>query len=158
VEAHLLRDVLIATADPAARLVNYQQRVKIELEPFFEVMRNADRSAISRARRALKPSTRRPSLVQRITRSFMLDGVAIAVRSDVDLFRATQRGLHMLEDPRAWLRRPGNFIKVLGYWARGKRANADAYRPADGPGRREMLLSLGVSPDLDAQQLLAKAA
>jgi len=158
VEAHLLRDALAASADPAARLVDYQRRVRMELEPYYKFMRNADRSAISRARRALIPSVGQPNLVRRLIRSFLRDGVAIAVRSDVELFRAMQRGVHMLEDPRAWLRRPVNFAKVLGYWARGKRANAAAYRPPDGPARTEMLLGLGLSPDLDAQRLLAEVA
>jgi hypothetical protein len=158
VEAHLLRDALVASADPAARLVDYQRRIGIELRPYYEVMRDADRGAIRRARRALTPRVQPASLVRRLTRSFLEDGVAIAVRSDVDLFRSSQRGVHMLEDPRAWLRRPGNLVKVLGYWARGKRANAAAYRPPGGPARAEMLLGLGLSPDLDMQRIFAEAA
>jgi hypothetical protein len=84
--------------------------------------------------------------------------VAVAIRSDVDLFRAAMRGFHMLEDPRAWLRRPGNIIRVLGYWARGKQANAAAYRPLGGPGRTDMFAALGLSPDADVQRVLAEAA
>jgi hypothetical protein len=83
--------------------------------------------------------------------------VAIAVRSDVELFRAALRGFHMLEDPQAWLKRPKNLAKVLGYWARGKRRNADAYRPRGGPEREEMLRGLGLSPELDIQRLLEPA-
>jgi hypothetical protein len=71
----------------------------------------------------------------------------------VDLFRAALRGFHMLEDPQAWLKRPKNLAKVLGYWARGKTANAEAYRPRGGPGRAEMLSGLGLSPELDIQRV-----
>ena len=39
--------------------------------------------------------------------------------------------------------------KVLGYWARGKRANAEAYRPKAGPPREAMMATLGLSADAD---------
>ena len=81
--------------------------------------------------------------------------MASAVRSDVDLLRAALRGFHMLEDPQAWLKRPKNLAKVLGYWARGKEKNAEAYRPRGGPGREEMLLGLGLSPQTDIDRVTA---
>jgi 2-polyprenyl-6-methoxyphenol hydroxylase-like FAD-dependent oxidoreductase len=154
VGAHLLRDALASSFDPAARTVDYQRRIRAELRPYYDVMRDADRSAIRRARRALTPGYR-PTLRGRMAKSFIEDGIAIAVRSDVDLFRAAMRGFHMLEDPRAWLRRPGNLAKVLGYWARGRTANAEAYRPPGGPDRTAMLMGLGISPDIDVQRPLA---
>jgi 2-polyprenyl-6-methoxyphenol hydroxylase-like FAD-dependent oxidoreductase len=152
VSGHLLRDALQAHADPAARVADYQRRIARELRPFYDVMRNADRSAIRRARRALTPGYR-PSLRGRLAKSFAEDAVNVAIRSDVDLFRAAMRGFHMLEDPRLWLRRPGNIAKVLGYWARGKKANAAAYRPRGGPEREAMMMGLGLSPDADIQRL-----
>jgi 2-polyprenyl-6-methoxyphenol hydroxylase-like FAD-dependent oxidoreductase len=157
VSAHLLRDALQMFSDPGARLEAYQRRVGAELRPYYDAMRDADRSAIRRARQALTPG-HRPSLKSRITRRFFEDGVAVAVRSDVDLFRAALRGFHMLEDPQAWLRRPKNLAKVLGYWARGRERNAAAYRPRGGPEREEMLRDLGLSPELDIERLLAPAA
>jgi 2-polyprenyl-6-methoxyphenol hydroxylase-like FAD-dependent oxidoreductase len=156
VSAHLVRDALQMFSDPAARLEAYQRRVGVELRSYYDVMRDADRSAIRRARQALTPGYQ-PSLKSRLTKRFLEDGVAIAVRSDVDLFRAALRGFHMLEDPQAWLKRPKNLAKVMGYWARGKAKNADAYRPRGGPERDEMLLGLGLSPDLDVQRVLAGA-
>jgi hypothetical protein len=63
----------------------------------------------------------------------------------------------MLEDPQAWLKRPKNLAKVLGYWARGRERNAEAYRPKGGPEREEMLLGLGLSPELDIERVLADA-
>jgi hypothetical protein len=119
-------------------------------------MRKADRSAIKRARQALLPE-HRPSLRGRIIKSFLDDGVTIAVRSDLDLYRASLRGFHMLEDPQAWLRRPANMVRILGYWARGKRRNAAAYRPNPGPERIEMLGAVGISPDADAARVRAEA-
>ncbi|HEY2752022.1 NAD(P)/FAD-dependent oxidoreductase [Phenylobacterium sp.] len=157
VSAHLLRDALQMFSDPAARLSAYQRRIETELRPFYDAMRGADRSAVRRARQALTPSYR-PNFKSRMTKRFFEDGVAIAVRSDVELYRAALLGFHMLEDPQAWLKRPKNIAKVLGYWARGRARNAEAYRPKGGPEREEMLLGLGLSPDLDIERVLAGAA
>ncbi|MDB5442754.1 MAG: NADPH-dependent glutamate synthase beta chain [Phenylobacterium sp.] len=157
VGAYLLRDALAASPDPAARVLHYRKGVEAELRPYYEAMRKADQSAIRRARQALVPG-HTPSLKGRILRSFVEDGIVVAVRSDPDLLRASLRGFHMLEDPQAWLRRPGNLMRVLGYWARGKRANAAAYRPKAEPEREAMLAAVGVSPDADAERLRAEAA
>jgi 2-polyprenyl-6-methoxyphenol hydroxylase-like FAD-dependent oxidoreductase len=157
VSAHLLRDALQMFEDPAARLEAYQRRIGAELRPYHNAMRDADRSAVRRARQALTPGYQ-PSLKGRVTKAFLEDGVAVAVRSDVELFRAALRGFHMLEDPQAWLKRPKNLAKILGYWARGKSRNAEAYRPKGGPEREEMLRGLGLSPELDIRRLLEPAA
>jgi len=154
VSAHLLRDAITASDDPAARALLYQSATNRELRPYYEVMRDADRDAIRRARRALTPGYK-PSLRGRLTRSFLEDGVAIAVRSDTDLLRAALKGFHMLEHPQAWLKRPANLAKILGYWARGKERNAEAYRPKSGPARAEMLHAVGISPDLDVERIQA---
>jgi 2-polyprenyl-6-methoxyphenol hydroxylase-like FAD-dependent oxidoreductase len=153
VSAHLLRDALQMFSDPGARLEAYQRRIAGELRPYYDAMRDADRSAIRRARQALTPGFQ-PSLKSRLTKRFLEDGVAVAVRSDVDLFRAALRGFHMLEDPQAWLKRPKNLAKVMGYWARGRARNAEAYRPRGGPEREVMLRGLGLSPELDIQRAL----
>jgi len=157
VSADLLRQALETSADPAERARLYRCGVERELRPFYDVMRKADRSAIRRARRALAPAGP-PSLRSRLMKSFVEDGIAVAVRSDVGLLRASMRGFHMLEDPRLWLRRPGNLVKVLGYWARGRKANAAAYRPRGEPEREAMLRRLGLSPVADAERLRAEAA
>ncbi|MBS0363185.1 MAG: FAD-dependent oxidoreductase [Proteobacteria bacterium] len=154
VSAHLLRDALQMFEAPAARLEAYQRRLSTELRPYYTAMRDQDRGAIRRARQALTPGYK-PSLKGRITKAFLEDGVAIAVRSDVDLLRDALRGFHMLEDPQAWLKRPKNLAKVLGYWARGKERNAEAYRPRGGPGREEMLTGLGLSPQADIDRVTA---
>ena len=154
VSAYALRDSLSETPDPAARAMAYQGRINESLKPYYQAMLAQDRLAIRLARNTLTPGYR-PSFRARLTKSFLEDGVAIAVRSDVNLPRAALRGFHMLEHPSAWLRRPGNFLRVLGYWSRGKKANAAAYPPKLGPGRQEMLTALGLSPQLDIDRLAA---
>jgi len=142
VGAQGLRDALDATPDPAERIVRYSRAARAELRPYFEVMRDSDRSAIRRARQTLTPGVK-PSLKGRIVKSFLDDGVAIAIREDVDILRAFLRGFHMLEHPQAWLKRPGNLAKVLAAWARPRRTKA--YPPKLGPERTEMLAALGLA-------------
>jgi len=154
VSATLLRQALRETTDPAERLVRYQAKVTAEIRPYYDVMRDSDRRGMARARQAMTPGYR-PGLRQRLGKAFLEDGVTIAIRSDPDLLRAFLRGFHMLEHPQAWLKRPANLAKVLGYWARGRKANAAAYRPKGGPGRTEMLAMLGLPPDADLRRLEA---
>ena len=152
VSAYALRDSLTETADPAARLLAYQGRINTSLKPYYQDMLNQDRQAIRLARNTLTPGYR-PRLKARLMKRFLEDGVAVAVRSDIGLLRQALRGFHMLEDPSAWLKRPANLLRVMGYWARGKKANAAAYPPKLGPGRDDMMRTLGLSPDLDIARL-----
>ncbi|MHB8530477.1 MAG: FAD-dependent oxidoreductase, partial [Caulobacteraceae bacterium] len=105
IEAHLLRDVLAQTPEPSQRARLYSRRVRGELRGFYEDMVSQDRAAARRALRGLDPAFR-PRWRTRLMRSFFEDGVAIAVRRDIDLYRAAMRGFHMLAPPRAWLGRP----------------------------------------------------
>ncbi|MBL8771271.1 MAG: FAD-dependent oxidoreductase [Phenylobacterium sp.] len=152
VSGHLLRDALDSSADPAARLLHYRAGVERELRPYYDVMRQADRGAIKRARAALLPEAR-PSLRGRLVKSFMEDGVAIALRQDIELMRAFMKGFHMLEHPQAWLKRPANLAKVLRVWARGKAKNAALYPPKPGPDRRPMFEALGLDLHADEQRV-----
>ncbi|MDO8324538.1 MAG: FAD-dependent oxidoreductase [Phenylobacterium sp.] len=154
VSAYALRDSLNESNDPVARAVAYQGRINESLKPYYLDMLNQDRLAIRLARNTLTPDYR-PSFKAKLAKSFLEDGVAIAVRSNLDLLRAALRGFHMLEHPSAWLKRPANLLRVLGYWARGKKANAAAYPPKLGPGRHEMLTALGLSPQADIDRLAA---
>lgn len=153
VAAYRLRDVLAANTDPTARALAYHDAVGEDLRPFFDLMLKQDRDAIKRARAALTPG-RKLSFKARLAKSFAEDGIAVAVRYDVDLLRDAMRGFHMLEHPQAWLKRPRNMARVLRYWARGKKKNARAYPPKAGPERAEMMQALG----LDAQADIALAA
>lgn len=154
--AYVLRDALRASPDPAKRLLAYDAGVQRDLKPYYDNMLTQDRAAIRRARQALTPGYR-PSLRSKVLKSFLEDGVNIAVRSDPDLLRAAMRGFHMLEHPSAWLKRPRNFAKVMGYWARGKAANAAAYPPKAGPDREPLMRAVGLSPELDIERLKAEA-
>ena len=157
VSAHLLADALAATPDPAKRLVAYSAAVERELRPYYDVMRQADRSAIRRARAALLPP--KPlTLRGRVLKSFLEDGVAIAMREDVGLLRAFLRGFHMLEHPQAWLKRPANLARIVKVWARGKARNAALYPARSGPERTEMFETIGLSPQADEIRVRAEAA
>ncbi len=157
VSAHLLADALTASADPAQRLIAYRAGVERELRPYYDAMRQADQGAIRRARAALLPP-KPPSLKARLAKSFLEDGVAIAMREDVELLRAFLRGFHMLEHPQAWLKRPSNIARIVRVWARGKTRNAALYPPKGGPDRTEMLQAVGVSPTADMDRVRAEAA
>jgi len=148
VEAYILRDVLAETADPRSRLLSFSKRLGQEIRPYYLAMRRQDREAIKRAEHALTPGYT-PGRRARILRSFVEDGIAVATRLDTDLLREAIRGFHMLEHPDAWIRRPKNLIKILRYWARGKKRNAEAYPPKAGPPREPMMRALGLSHEAD---------
>jgi len=154
VEAHLLRDVLDATPDPAERARRYSAAVRADLRQFYEDMAAQDRAAARRALRGLDPA-HKPGLRAKVLRSFVEDGLNIAIRRDVGLLRAALRAFHMLEPPRDWLRRPAAIGAVLTTWARGKRANAAFYPPKPGPARDEMFTALGLDPLADLQRVQA---
>jgi 2-polyprenyl-6-methoxyphenol hydroxylase-like FAD-dependent oxidoreductase len=143
IEAHLLRDVLGATADPVERARLYSARVRTELHPFYKDMRDQDRAAARRARRILEPPRRR-KLAARLMRRFVEDGVAVAIREDVGLLRDAMRAFHMLEPPRRWLARPANLSRILRVMARGRKANAHLYPTPAGPPRSQLLPALGL--------------
>ena len=151
VSAYLLQDALDSGPDAAMRLGRYRAGLERELRPYYDVMRKADQSAIRRARAALLPP-KPSSLRGKVMRSFLEDGVAIAIREDVELLRAFLLGFHMLEHPQAWLKRPKNLAKILKVWARGKAANADLYPVLGAPNRHRMLEAVGVSPTADEER------
>jgi len=148
VEAYILRDLLAEATEPQARLLSYAKRLQSEIRPYYLAMRRQDRGAIKRAEQALTPDYK-PSRRARILRSFVEDGITVATRLDTGLLREAMRGFHMLEHPDAWIRRPKNLVKILGYWARGKKRNAVAYPPKAGPPRAEMMQALGLSHEAD---------
>lgn len=156
IEAHALRDVLDAEADPVSRARAYSQKTRALLQPFFDDMREQDRAAARRAERGLDPN-HRPSMRARLLRRFIEDGVGVAIREDADLFRAAMRAFHMIDPPRDWLRSPGNLIKVFGVMARGRKANAHLYPEKAGPDRTEMFEALGLPAGADLARLKAAA-
>ena len=156
VGGELLRRCLEETPDKAARLADFQKRIYEELRPYYLNQRAQDRAAIARSKKALMPPTRK-KLRARLLEGFFEDGVQVAMRSDIALLRQAMRGFHMLEHPNKWLGKPANLAKVLGYWMRGKKRNAAAYPPKPGPGRKEMMTTLGLDLQADIDRL-AQAA
>src|ERR1700759_192574 len=135
--------------------------MQAELRPYYLAMRGQDRGAIKRAEQALTPGYKE-TLREKILRGFAEDGVAPAMRFDIDLLRETMRGFHMLEHPNAWMKKPKNFAKILKYWMRGKKKNAEAYPPKAGPDRETMMTALGLPVRADivilAEQRKERAA
>ena len=150
VEAELLAAVLGQTTDPAARARLYDARVREELTVYFNDMRDQDIAGVRRARQALDPSYSAP-LRSIVMKSFVDDGVRIAMRSEIDVLRAAFRDFHMLEPPGRWLRRPSNAAKVIKWWSRGRRRNAHHYSGPTGPGRSEMMAALGIDAAADRE-------
>jgi 2-polyprenyl-6-methoxyphenol hydroxylase-like FAD-dependent oxidoreductase len=155
VEAYVLRDVLSQSADPATRMMTYDQRLTHDVGPYYQSMLQQDRSAMRRAEQALTPDYK-PGLKSKMLKSFLEDAVTPAIRFDTNLLREAMRGFHMLEHPDAWLKRPRNLMRVLGYWARGKKRNAAGYPPKLGPEREAMLRALGLSWQADIALLAQK--
>jgi len=151
VEADILAEVLDHAADPAARARLYDGRVRETLTPYFNSMRDQDRGAIRRARNILTPGYE-PKLRAKVMTSFLNDGVRIAMRSEIDLLRAGLRDFHMLEPPGKWLRKPSNAAKIVKWWARGKKRNADLYPPPVGPNRSALMAALGLDASADIRQ------
>ena len=154
IEAHLLRDVLAETVDPAERARAYSVRVRATLRPFYDDMLTQDRAAARRAEHGMDPGYR-PPLRARLMRRFVEDGVAIAVRQHPELFRAAMRAFHMLEPPRSWLGKPAAMAKIFAALARGRKANARFYAPKPGPPRTEMFAALGLPAGADLARLRA---
>ena len=152
VEADILAQVLEHAAEPAARARLYDVRVREELTPYFNSMRDQDRSAIRRARNILNPAYS-PKLRAKVMQSFLDDGIRIAMRSEIDLLRAGLRDFHMLEPPGKWLRKPSNAAKVIKWWSRGKKRNADLYPPPVGPDRSALMAALGLDASADIVRL-----
>ncbi|MBK8199325.1 MAG: FAD-dependent oxidoreductase [Acidobacteria bacterium] len=155
VSAEALASVLNETSEPTKRAILFHERLQAELRPFYMTQLKQDRSAIKRAREALTPGFK-PSFRANLLKSFLDDGIRIAVRSDTRLLREAMRGFHMLEHPDAWLAKPRNLATVLYYWARGKRLNAAAYPPSPGPERTEMMRALNLDHEADINILASQ--
>lgn len=152
VTGELVAQTLEAQTDPTARAVAFSNAVRGELRPYYEDMRTQDRAAIKRARNALNAAYR-PSFKAKVMKSFTEDAIAIAIRRDPDLLREFMRGFHMLEDSRAWLKRPSNGAKVLAAWATPRAMKRKWYPVKLGPERGEMLQAVGVDPQEDPRRL-----
>lgn len=143
-QAHLLAQTLAAQHDPLLRARQFDALQSRELRSFHDLMVREDANAIRRAADARDPS-HRPTLMDRLARSFAADAIRPAARGDIDVLRALLRGIHMLENPRIALRNPAVLLPVFQAWLRGRARNAHLLPPALGPGREEMLALLGIN-------------
>jgi 2-polyprenyl-6-methoxyphenol hydroxylase-like FAD-dependent oxidoreductase len=139
--AHILGDVLAATADPRVRAIEFDRRTRKELRPFWNAIVKQDLGAIRRAKNEQDPAYK-PRLKARLIKSFAEDAVGPATRADLRVYRAIMKGFHMIATPTAWLSEPFVVLKVLRTWAMPKRSKI--YPPKLGPERREMLDALGL--------------
>jgi flavin-dependent dehydrogenase len=141
VHAHILGEVMSATADPRARAIAFDKQSRKQLRPFWDALMKQDLGAIRRARNEQDP-TYKPRFKARLIKSFAEDAIAPATRSDLDVFRAIMRGFHMLALPTAWLAKPSIVWRVLVTWMTPKAKKL--YPPKLGPNRNEMLQALGL--------------
>ncbi len=143
VEAYLLREALAGADDPDARARLYGEAVRRELKAFFDDMRQQDRRAAERAARGFSGAPEPRSAGRRLGR-WLEAGVTVAIRSDLDLLREVMLAFHMLAPPRAWLRRPSTWGKIVRALALGRREKRARLPPVLGPKRPEMIAALGI--------------
>jgi hypothetical protein len=146
VEAHILRDALDATADPVERAKIYERGFEKAIRPYFDSMVKLDLQAIRRAENERDPNYK-PRLKARIMKSFADDGLMPAQRAHVAVSRAMSRVFHMLDEPTAFLKRPGVVARILATWAMPKslKEARDYYPPKMGPERSEMFAHLNIA-------------
>jgi 2-polyprenyl-6-methoxyphenol hydroxylase-like FAD-dependent oxidoreductase len=139
--AHILGEVMNATADPRAQAIAFDKRSRKDLRPFWDALMKQDLGAIRRAKNEQDP-TYKPRLKGRLIKSFAEDAIGPATRSNLGVLRAIMRGFHMLAMPTAWLANPAVVWRVLATWATPK--SKKLYPPKLGPNRKEMLAALGL--------------
>ncbi len=147
VEAHLLRDALDATSDPAERARLYEAAVKKTIRPYFDSMVDLDLQAIRRAEHERDPHYV-PGWRARLMKSFAEEGLMPAQRGDIEVARALTRIFHMLDEPQTLLKRPAIIARILRVWAmpRAAKKARDFYPPKFGPARAEMFTRLASPP------------
>src|SRR5581483_1889565 len=152
--AAALDDALRAhPGDLAAGALDYEERARREIEPFWEAAAAADRANHERAAASAFPldpgrlleiarSPRRAlaALLGRFIGIYFEYGIVPATRVDATVYRAVMRVLNMLDDPRTSLLAPGVLVRVLPVLATA----LTVARPARfaGPTREEALAIL----------------
>lgn len=143
IQAHLLADIFAETADPVARMVRLDQRVRAEIRPFFDAMAKQDATAVRRAVQAQDPAYK-PKFKAKLMKSFVEDAVGPATRGDLAVLRALMRPFHMHEHPTAWTKRLSVVGPILAAWATPKPLKAKLYAPPLGPERAQFLAQIGL--------------
>ncbi len=145
VHAHILKDALDATRDPAERAILVENNTRVMLRPYYDTMVSQDMQSIRRAGNAHNPGYK-PRLRARIVKSFVEDALTPAARGDIAVSRASSRAFHRLDHPIAWLKNPVILARIMKMWAMpaAQKRIRGLYPPALGPSRPEMLGQLGL--------------
>jgi 2-polyprenyl-6-methoxyphenol hydroxylase-like FAD-dependent oxidoreductase len=143
VHAHILREVLDTTSDPAARAEKFAADTRKMLRPFYDSMVRQDAMAIRRAANERDPH-HKPSWRSRAIKSLVEDAIGPATRGDIAVLRAFSRAFHMIDDPNDWWKRPDMVARLIGFWAAPKKYKRARgfYPPKFGPERAEMISKL----------------
>jgi 2-polyprenyl-6-methoxyphenol hydroxylase-like FAD-dependent oxidoreductase len=142
--AHLLADVLRRVRDPVAQVVQFDAATHAQIRPFYTAAVRRDREGRERARQGVQS----PHPLQwraRLMRAFVQHGLVPAMRGDLTVRRAFLRDFHMLDLPGTALWRPSIVLRIVRFWLRGPRRNANLYPPPAGPERSEMRRLLGLA-------------
>jgi 2-polyprenyl-6-methoxyphenol hydroxylase-like FAD-dependent oxidoreductase len=144
--AHMLAEVLEATADPHERAVVFDARTREELRPIYDASLTEDRNGTKRALAITAGTTLdKPDSLKKWFGLAFGDALMAAARDEIHVMRGMMRTFHLLE-------RPGRFLEdkrirrtVFRYMLKGRRRNA-AKRIQAGPGRTEMLELVTIRP------------
>lgn len=144
--AHLLREVMEATADARARAIMLEERMHAAFRPYFESMVRQDVQSVHRAERE-NGSEQAQSFKAILKKTLIEDGLVPAMQGDLEVVRASARAYHMIEPPIRWLRRPALLARILAMWARSRsyKQAHHLYPPSLGPSRQELLLRIGLT-------------
>lgn len=144
IQAEILADILGEVADPGARLVAYEKRVRRDVRPFYDAMVRQDGQAIRRALREREPG-HKPRLRARFAQYMAEKVLAPAIRGDMRVFRAFLRGFNMIDMPSQFTADPLVVLALIRFALRGPKRNAPFMPPKLGPDRREMFTELGLN-------------
>ena len=146
VHAHILRQSLDSSTNPRTRALLFEADTRKALRPFYDAMVRQDQQSIRRAEHERDPNYH-PSARARLMKSFVEDAIGPATRGDMEILRAFSRAFHMIDDPNAWLKRPGTVAGLLRFWAMPKETKRarGLYPPKFGPERAEMFATLNLA-------------
>jgi len=140
-QAHLLDEALRETGDAVARARLFESKSEKQLRPIYNFMVKLDAQSIKRAKNAQDPNYR-PSLKERMAKSFAENGARPAVERDMRVRRVILRAAHMLEGPNAWLKRPDVLVRMLIMWALPKRFKQEPNEESEPMPTRDQLIEL----------------
>ena len=139
VHAHILADVLTATADPLARAKQFQEQTNGRLKPIFDASLNEDKTGIKRAKAILNGENyNKAKSIKHYLGLAFTDALGAAAREQMHVFRGVMRTVNLVEKPGTFLQDKKIKRTIMLYMLRGRARNSrdDSIR---GPNRREML-------------------